>query len=154
MQQSGCHLVVGDRTLKESASLTDERATRQLSSRLFSFCVRMAVTGGLFDTQCGIKGFSGESGRRVVSTLTDNSFSGDVELLYIALKYNLSIRRIPVRLQRSSPSTVRLRFPLAADAGPHPEASPQLDVRLLRIRPARPSRIPDLLEQNPGHAEG
>lgn len=110
VRDQGCHLVVGDRTLPESASLTDERASRQLSSRLFSFCVRMAVTGGLFDTQCGLKGFSGEAAAALFPLLTDDSFSGDVELLYIALKYNLSIRRIPVRLQRSSPSTVRLRF--------------------------------------------
>lgn len=106
----GYHLVVGDRTLKESASFTDERVTRQLGSRVFSFCVRMAVTGGLFDTQCGIKGFSGKVADSLFPLLTDNSFSGDVELLYIALKHNLSIRRIPVRLQRSSPSTVKLRF--------------------------------------------
>jgi glycosyltransferase involved in cell wall biosynthesis len=110
VNERGHHLVVGDRTLRESTSLTDERVTRQLSSRVFSFCVRMAVTGGLFDTQCGIKGFSGEVADALFPLLTDNSFSGDVELLYIALKHNLSIRRIPVRLQRSSPSTVRLRF--------------------------------------------
>jgi hypothetical protein len=35
-------------------------------------------------------------------------FSGDVEALYIALKYNLEIKRIPARLQRNAPSTVRL----------------------------------------------
>ena len=110
VNEHGHHVVVGDRTLRESTSLTDERVTRQLSSRLFSFCVRMAVTGGLFDTQCGIKGFNGEAADALFPLLTDNSFSGDVELLYIALKHNLSIRRIPVRLQRSSPSTVRLRF--------------------------------------------
>ena len=106
----GYDVVVGDRTLPESASLSNTRVARKLSSRIFSYCVRMLVTGGLFDSQCGIKGFRGEVADALFPLVIDNSFSGDVELLYIALKHNLSIRRIPVRLQRASPSTVQLRF--------------------------------------------
>ena len=53
-------IVVGDRALPESVSLTDSRIARKLSSRVFSYCVRMLVTGGLFDSQCGIKGFRDE----------------------------------------------------------------------------------------------
>ncbi len=106
----GYDIVVGDRTLAESVSLSNSRVARKLSSRVFSYCVRMLVTGGLFDSQCGIKGFRGEVADALFPLVMDTSFSGDVELLYIALKHNLSIRRIPVRLQRASPSTVRLRF--------------------------------------------
>jgi dolichyl-phosphate beta-glucosyltransferase len=106
----GYDIVVGDRTLPESVSLTNDRVARKLSSRAFSYCVRMLVTGGLFDSQCGLKGFRGDVAAALFSLVTDDSFSGDVELLYIALKHNLSIRRIPVRLQRSSPSTVKLRW--------------------------------------------
>ena len=58
-----------------------------------------------------------------IRPLTDDGFSGDVELLYIALKYNLVIRRIPVRLQRTSPSTVSLRV-----------HSLQMLLRILRLR--------------------
>ena len=106
----GYDIVVGDRALPESLSFSNSRVARKLSSRIFSFCVRMLVTGGLFDSQCGIKGFRGEVADALFPLVTDDSFSGDVELLYIALKHNLSIRRVPVRLQRASPSTVRLRF--------------------------------------------
>ena len=104
----GFHVVVGDRTLPESCSLTRTDVTRQLSSRIFSFSVRMLVTGGLFDSQCGLKGFRSDVAEALFPLLTHSGFSGDVELLYIALKHNLSIRRIPVRLQGSSPSTVKL----------------------------------------------
>jgi len=106
----GYDIVVGDRALPESVSFSNSRVARKLSSRIFSYCVRMLVTGGLFDSQCGIKGFRSEVANALFPLVTDDSFSGDVELLYIALKHNLSIRRIPVRLQRASPSTVRLRF--------------------------------------------
>lgn len=104
----GYDLVVGDRTLPESTSPTSTTFARKLSSRAFAHFVRLLVTGGLFDSQCGLKGFRGEVADALFPLVTDNSFSGDVELLYIALKHNLSIRRIPVRLQRASPSTVRL----------------------------------------------
>ena len=110
IEEGSFDIVVGDRTLPESVSLSDSRVARKLSSRIFSYCVRMLVTGGLFDSQCGIKGFRADVADALFPLITDNSFSGDVELLYIALKHNLSIRRIPVRLQRASPSTVRLRF--------------------------------------------
>jgi glycosyltransferase involved in cell wall biosynthesis len=104
----GYDLVVGDRTLTESMTHTNTRFARRLSSRAFAHFVRLLVTGGLFDSQCGIKGFRGEVADALFPLVTDNSFSGDVELLYIALKHNLAIRRIPVRLQRAAPSTVRL----------------------------------------------
>ncbi len=106
--KSGFHVVVGDRTLPESRSLYQTDVARQISSRAFSFFVRMLVTGGLFDSQCGLKGFRTDVAEALFPLLTHSGFSGDVELLYIALKHNLSIRRIPVRLQGSSPSTVTL----------------------------------------------
>ena len=108
VNDGGIHLVVGDRTLSESCSATQTGLSRRLSSRIFSFCVRMLVTGGLFYSQCGLKGFRADIAEAIFPLLTDPGFSGDVELLYIALKHNLSIRRIPVRLRASSTTTVRL----------------------------------------------
>lgn len=108
VNDGGFHVVVGDRTLPESCSATQTHLSRRLSSRIFSFCVRMLVTGGLFDSQCGLKGFRADVAEAAFPLLTDPGFSGDVELLYIALKHNLSIRRIPVRLRATSTSTVRL----------------------------------------------
>ena len=104
----GFHVVVGDRTLPQSESSAATPTLRRLTTRVFSFFVRILVTGGLFDTQCGLKGFRGDVADALFPLLTDDGFSGDVELLYVALKYNLEIRRIPVQLRRSAPSTVRI----------------------------------------------
>lgn len=103
----GFHVVVGDRSLTDSiygARLTRSRAA---ASRGFSLLVRLLVTGGLFDTQCGLKGFRGDVASALFPLLTVEGFAGDVEVLYVALKYNLSIRRIPVRLRRNEKSTIR-----------------------------------------------
>jgi dolichyl-phosphate beta-glucosyltransferase len=108
LTNEGFHIVVGDRTLTESERGSGQPPLRQLSTRVFSFLVRMLVTGELFDTQVGFKAFRGDVAAALFPLLTDDGFAGDVELLYIALKYNLAIRRIPVRLLRTGPTTVRL----------------------------------------------
>lgn len=104
----GFHIVVGDRTLTESELGNDQPFVRRLSTRVFSFSVRMLVTGELFDTQVGFKAFRGDVASQLFPLVTDDGFAGDVELLYVALKYNLAIRRIPVRLVRTGPTTVRV----------------------------------------------
>ena len=106
LANQGFHVVVGDRTLAESELGVDQPSVRQLSTRVFSFSVRILVTGELFDTQVGLKAFRGDVASALVPLITDDGFAGDVELLYVALKYNLAIRRIPVRLLRTGSTTV------------------------------------------------
>lgn len=103
----GFHVVIGDRTLAGSDYRPHVSRRRDTASAAFSFLVRMLVTGGLFDTQCGLKGFRDDVADLLFPLLTVKGFAGDVELLYIALKYNLELRRIPVRLRRYEASTVR-----------------------------------------------
>jgi len=103
----GFHLVVGDRTLPDSVYHESQPWTRRLSTSLFRHAVRLLVTGGIPDSQAGLKGFRADVADALFPLLAETSFAGDIELLYIALKHNLAIRRIPVRLQRQGPSTVR-----------------------------------------------
>ncbi|MFN4897181.1 MAG: glycosyltransferase [Pseudomonadota bacterium] len=102
------HLAIGDRTLAGSEYSQQLPFVRSVVTRLFTQFVRVLVAGGLFDTQCGIKGFRGDVADALFPLVRDQGFSGDVELLYIALKYNLEIKRVPVRLRRQAPSTVRV----------------------------------------------
>lgn len=102
------HVVVGDRTLKGSEYAEKLNLTRSVLTRGFTFLVRTLVTAGLFDTQCGLKGFRGDVADALFPMLRDDGFSGDVELLYVCLKYNLEIKRVPVRLRRSAPSSVKV----------------------------------------------
>lgn len=104
----GFHVVTGDRTLLGSDYRPHVPRHRGTASAAFSFFVRMLVTGGLFDTQCGLKAFRNDVADALFPLLRENGFAGDVELLYVALKYNLEIKRVPVRLRRSGPSSVHL----------------------------------------------
>lgn len=104
--QQDFHLAIGDRTLPGSHYRGNLPPLRRAATTLFTFFVRVFVTGGLFDTQCGLKGFRGDVARAIFPLLKEKGFAGDVELLYIALKYNLSIRRFPARLQFQGGTTV------------------------------------------------
>ncbi|HUT35638.1 MAG TPA: glycosyltransferase [Planctomycetota bacterium] len=107
VNERGFHVVIGDRTLPDSLYSEGLPWARRLTSRLFRHAVRLLVTGGIPDSQAGLKGFRADVADALFPLLTDARFGGDIELLYIALKYNLEIRRIPVRLQRQGASTVR-----------------------------------------------
>lgn len=101
------HVVIGDRTLPGSQYRELLPFLRRCCTSFFSHSVRLLVYRELLDTQCGLKAFRVDVAKEIFPLLSCNRFAADVELLYIALKYNLALRRIPVRLQRQGLSTVR-----------------------------------------------
>ena len=108
------HAVIGDRTLPGSA-YPATGVLRSALSELASFVFRTLVTGGIYDTQCGFKLFRGDVAAEVFRLARIDGFAIDVEVIYLLLKYRLDIKRIPVRLQASGPSSVRVvRDALAA----------------------------------------
>jgi dolichyl-phosphate beta-glucosyltransferase len=108
MRKNEYHIVIVDRTLPNSEYDVTQTFIRRKFSRLFSFFVRLLVTGGLFDTQCGFKAFRGDIARELFRLATCSGFSFDVEMLYVALKYNMVIRRIPARYSGSDATTFSL----------------------------------------------
>ena len=102
------HVVVGDRTLKDSVYYTEISRMRKLGSNIFSFIVGRFVVGGHFDTQCGMKGFRKEIAEDIFSLTRIPSFAFDVEVLYISLKRNYDIKRLPVVLRMQEGSSVRV----------------------------------------------
>lgn len=99
-------VVVGDRTLPGSNYFTEISGLRKFGSNIFSFIVGRFVAGGHFDTQCGMKGFKAEVADDLFSVGTINGFAFDVELLYVALKRNYDIKRLPVVLRCQEGSSV------------------------------------------------
>lgn len=134
------HAVIGDRTLPGS-SYEDAGLLRGVVSELASFAFRTLVTGGIYDTQCGFKVFRGDVAAEVFRLARTDGFAVDVELIYLLLKYRLDIKRIPVRLERNAPSSVRV----LRDSG-----QAFLDIARMRLRWAtgryRSSALVKLLE--------
>lgn len=102
------HVVIGDRTFPQSRYETELPFGRRLASGVFSRITATMVTGGFFDTQCGLKGFRGDIAEALFGLQTVERFAFDVELLYLALTYGLEIKRIPVVLEANGTSSVRI----------------------------------------------
>ena len=104
----GFHLAVGDRTLPQSSYTLNVGWRRRLASALFSQFVGTFLTGGFFDTQCGVKAFRDDVAEALFGLARVDRFAFDVELLYLALLYRADIKRLPVRLRNNETSAVRL----------------------------------------------
>jgi hypothetical protein len=104
----GFHMVIGDRTFPQSRYETALSPGRRMASACFSKLTATLVTGGFFDTQCGLKGFRGDVAEALFGLQQVERFAFDVELIYLALTYGLEIKRIPVMLESNTTSSVRL----------------------------------------------
>ncbi len=103
----GFHLVIGDRTLPGSRYREATSPTRRALSALASRVIGAVVTGGFFDTQCGIKAMRGDVADALFPLVRIDRFAFEVEVIYLALKHGLDIKRLPVRLRRNEGSSVR-----------------------------------------------
>jgi dolichyl-phosphate beta-glucosyltransferase len=104
----GFHLVVGDRNLREARHAVDLGLSRRALSAVSKTFVGVLVTGGYFDTQCGFKAIRGDVADLLFPMLRIRRFAFDVELVYLALRFNCDVKRIPVSLMSSQEdSTVR-----------------------------------------------
>jgi dolichyl-phosphate beta-glucosyltransferase len=104
----GFHVVIGDRTFPQSRYHGVQSFRRRAASKIFSRLTGTLVTGGFFDTQCGLKAFRGDIADSLFSLQKIRRFAFDVELLYLALSYGLEIKRIPVCLESNDTTSVRL----------------------------------------------
>lgn len=108
IQTQDFDVVIGDRTLDESVYFTEISSKRKMGSNFYTFFVGRIITTGIFDTQCGLKGFKKSVADDLFRVSKINSFAFDVELIYLALKRNYSIRKIPVKLRSQEGNSVSL----------------------------------------------
>jgi dolichyl-phosphate beta-glucosyltransferase len=101
-------VVIGDRTLVKSSYFKNVSLIRSFGSRFFSSVVWGITSGKFGDTQCGLKGFTAESAAVIFGKTFISGFALDVELLYLAVKFNYRIEKIPVKLRNQSISTVSI----------------------------------------------
>ena len=101
-------LVLGDRGLKESHYFDKISNQRRFGSGFFTFIVGRFITTGISDTQCGLKGFRKQIAKDLFSVSRINGFSFDVEIVYISLKRNYDIKKIPVNLRSQEGNSVNV----------------------------------------------
>lgn len=101
-------IVIGDRSLDSSEYFSKVSSKRKLGSGIFTFIVSRFITTGIKDTQCGLKGFRKEVAKDLFGVARVNSFTFDVELIYIGLKRNYDIKKVPVSLRSQDGNSVNV----------------------------------------------
>lgn len=110
--REGIDLAIATRVASESRFIMSPAFfgylyTRHVGSRVFNWIVRKLLGLNIFDTQAGLKGFSRKAREVVFSRQTLEGFTFDVELIYIAKKFGLHLREVPVVFRYfSEPTTV------------------------------------------------
>ncbi len=101
-------ICIGNRKSIHSKYFIKMSFLRKLLSNIFTMLISRYVVTGVGDTQCGLKGFKAEIADKIFSKLQVNGFAFDVETLYLCYKYEFDIKRIPVKFQGNSISTISL----------------------------------------------
>jgi phosphomannomutase len=104
--EQGCDVVVGNRHSGPSGAASG--LVRRLTHRAFQPLTRLVLAGDYQDTQCGLKAFRAEAGRRLFSLGRLDSFAFDVELLLLAERLGLRVCEVPVEVVGAANSSVHV----------------------------------------------
>jgi hypothetical protein len=106
--EDGWDVVVGSRFHEETTTLVRAGTLRQFGGRVINLATRLVLVADHDDTQCGIKAFRSDVARLVFGHSQVDGFAFDVEVLHLAERYGLSVVEVPVVVENSDRSTVRV----------------------------------------------
>lgn len=106
-QNEGTDLVLGSRNLKKDG-YEGYTFIRRVASRAYIKVLCFAGGFKLSDSQCGCKAFSGKAAEKIFPKCEVNGFAFDFEAILWAVKMNMSIREMPVRVINHGDSKVRV----------------------------------------------
>lgn len=111
--EAGWDLVMGSRLHRDTTAITETSALRSIGGRAINACTRLVLAGDHPDTQCGFKAFRSDVARVLFDHVRVDGFAFDVELYLLAERLGLSLTEVPVRVENSDQSTVKImRDPL------------------------------------------
>lgn len=111
-----CDIAFGSRDVTGSEVVIHQPWIREHAGKVFNLIVRLLTSLPYKDTQCGFKLFKMESCRDIFSKQRIERYAFDVEILFVAKKWGLVTKEVPVLWRHSEDSKVRL-FPDAPLTG-------------------------------------
>lgn len=106
--EQGWDMVVGSRRHTGTTTLVRARRLREIGGRVINVLTTALLLGQYRDTQCGLKAFRSDSARLLFAQTRINGFAFDIELFHLAERYELSVLEVPVRVENSERSTVKV----------------------------------------------
>jgi len=92
----------------ETTTLVRAGRLREVGGRAINLLTRAVLLGHYRDTQCGLKAFRSDVARVIFSHCRVDGFAFDVEVFHLIERYHLSLAEVPVRIENSSTSTVKV----------------------------------------------
>jgi putative flippase GtrA len=106
--EAGWDAVVGSRQHDETHTLVANRRLREVGGRIINLLTSVVLLGRYRDTQCGLKGMRSDVARVVFERTRIDGFAFDIEVLHLVERYRFTLLEVPVRLENSSRSTVKV----------------------------------------------
>jgi dolichyl-phosphate beta-glucosyltransferase len=106
--EDGWDVVVGNRRHPGTETLVAAPSLRAVGGRAINALTQAMLLGQYRDTQCGLKAFRSDVARLLFGKGRIDGFAFDIELMHLVERYRLSLLEVPVRVQNSSRSTVRV----------------------------------------------
>jgi glycosyltransferase involved in cell wall biosynthesis len=106
--EQGWDVVVGSRQHLDTTTVVRAGLLRRVGGRVINACTRLVLVAEHEDTQCGIKAFRSDVARVVFGRTRIAGFAFDVEVLHLAERHGLSVLEVPVVVENSDRSTVRV----------------------------------------------
>jgi len=110
--EKGYEVVIGTRDKrdnKEAKQAVPQPFIKRLLGDLGNLLIQLMAVPGIWDTQCGFKGFSEKAAKTIFPLLTIQKWGFDIEVLALARKFKYKIGIIPVSWINDPESKVNLK---------------------------------------------
>jgi len=103
----GKDIVIGtrdSRDVKEATQAVRQPFSKRIIGDIGNLLIQILAVPGIWDTQCGFKGFSDKAVKDIFPRLGINRWGFDIEMLALARKFKYKIKEVPVDW-RNDPNT-------------------------------------------------
>ena len=101
-------VVVGNRHHADTTTVVAPTPLRAAGHRVINAATRAVLAGGYGDTQCGLKAFRSDVAGVLFGHASVDGFAFDIELLVMVERYGFSLTEVPVEVENSELSTVKV----------------------------------------------
>lgn len=106
--EDGWDVVVGSRRHTDTTTLVKAGRLREIGGRVINWLTTLVLLVHHRDTQCGLKAFRSDVAKEIFAHSHVDGFAFDVEVFHLVERYGLSLSEVPVRVENSSRSTVKV----------------------------------------------
>ncbi|WP_254127204.1 glycosyltransferase [Aquihabitans sp. G128] len=106
--EDGWDVVVGSRYHDDTTTVVRAPRLREVGGRVINAATRLVLVGHHGDTQAGLKAFRSDVAQVLFGHARVDGFAFDVELFLLVERYGFSLTEVPVEVENSDRSTVRV----------------------------------------------